>query len=208
MNKKAAIRCKSNVTYSFVHFKIKYLIGSEDVNSDEVQDRILQTAGRASRRVVQQKIANDFADTKSDRDSSFTDDNEKQILAMENFNGLQEWNARADSMKELIKLSIDLEDPIEVVQKLRKEYRDYLTVPYVNVKHAKPETGSSTPFSALPKIVRVESNKHAANNEVSQQVSFIIFNFISEEHLKFSFHVRFFHLFNALFDFSFCEGLK
>ena len=29
-------------------------------------------------------------------------------------------------MKELIKLAVDLEDPIEVIQKLRKEYRDYL----------------------------------------------------------------------------------
>ena len=159
---------------SYILFQ-KYPAGSEDVNSDEVQDRILQTAGRAARRVVQHKIANDFADTKSDRDSSFTDDNEKQILAMENFNGLQEWNARADSMKELIKLAVDLEDPIEVIQKLRKEYRDYLTVPYVNVKYHKPEKGSSTPFSAPPKIVRVETNKQSANNEVSQQVRHIIY---------------------------------
>jgi ribosomal protein S24E len=67
-----------------------YLAGSEDVNSDEVQDRILQTARRAARRVVQHKIANEFADTRSDRDSNIFDDSEKQILAMENFNGLQE----------------------------------------------------------------------------------------------------------------------
>ena len=44
-----------------------YLLGSENVNDDDVQDRILQTAGRASRRVVQQKIAND---TKSDCSST------------------------------------------------------------------------------------------------------------------------------------------
>jgi hypothetical protein len=130
---------------------------------------------------MQHKIANDYADTKSDRDLAFTDDNEKQILAMENFNGLQEWNARADSMKELIKLASDLEDPIVHVQKLRKEYRDYLSVPYVNVKYAKPETRSSTPFSAPPKIVRVESNQRSVNNEVSQQVSYIISYFLSQK---------------------------
>jgi hypothetical protein len=167
---------------------------------------------------MQHKIANDYADTKSDRDSAFTDDNEKQILAMENFNGLQEWNARADSMIELIKLAIDLEGPIAHVQKLRKEYRDYLSVPYVNVKYAKPETGSSTPFSALPKIVRVESNQRSVNNEVSQQVSYIIFNFLSQEHLNFYFMFIFFHFFNAYlppffhfhfhFHFHFCEGPK
>ena len=66
-----------------------YLIGSENVISDEVQDRILQRAGRAARRVVQHKIANEFADTRSDRDSATFDDNEKQTLAMEIFNGLE-----------------------------------------------------------------------------------------------------------------------
>lgn len=149
----------------------KYLSGSEDVNSDEVQDRILQTAGRSARRIVQHKIANDYADAKSDRDSSIFDDNEKQILAMENFNGLQEWNARADSMKELIKLAVDLDDPLDVIQVLRKEYREYLQVPYVNVKYSRPEKRSSTPVSALPKIVRLEDNNRSANNEVSQQVT-------------------------------------
>jgi hypothetical protein len=104
-----------------------------------VQDRLLQTAGRAARRVVQHKIANEYADTRSVKDSAIFDDNEKQILAMENFNGLQEWNARADSMKELIKLAVDLEDPVDVIQQLRKEYRDYLQVPYVNVKYSKPD---------------------------------------------------------------------
>jgi hypothetical protein len=58
---------------------------------------------------------------------------------MENFNGLQEWNARADSMKELIKLAVGLEDPVGVIQQLRKEYWDYLQVPYVNVKCSKPD---------------------------------------------------------------------
>ena len=81
-----------------------------------------------------------------------------------------EW---ADKMKELIKIAVDLEDLIEVIQKLRKEYRDYLTV-RVRVKK-KPEKGSSTPFSAPPKIVRVETNKQSANNEVSQQVRHIIY---------------------------------
>lgn len=147
-----------------------YLAGSEDVNSDEVQDRILQTAGRAARRVVQHKIASEFADTRSDRDSNIFDDNEKQILAMENFNGLQEWNARADSMKELIKIAVDLEDPPTVIQRLRQEYRDYLQVPYVNVKYLKPEKRGSTPISAPPKIVRLQANKRVTDNEVSQQV--------------------------------------
>jgi hypothetical protein len=164
---------------------------------------------------MQHKIANDYADTKSDRDSAFTDDNEKQILAMENFNGLQEWNARADSMKELIKLAIDLEDPIAHVQKLRKEYRDYLSVPYVNVKYAKPETRSSTPFSAPPKIVRVESNQRSVNNEVSQQVSYIISYFLSQEPgtLEFFISCLFFfifltHISRHFFNFHFCEGPK
>jgi hypothetical protein len=58
---------------------------------------------------------------------------------MENFNGLQEWNARADSMKELIKLAVGLEDPVGVIQQLRKECWDYLQVPYVNVKCSKPD---------------------------------------------------------------------
>lgn len=140
---------------------------------------------------MQQKIANDYADTKSVRDSAFIDDNEKQILAMENFNGLQEWNARADSMKELIKLSIDLEDPIAYVQKLRKEYRDYLSVPYVNVKYVNQETRSSTPSSAPPKFVPIDSNKRSANNEVSQQVSYIIL----AGTLEFLISCLFFHLF-------------
>jgi hypothetical protein len=68
-------------------------------------------------------------------------------------------------MKELIKLAIDLEDHHTHT---RKEYRDYLSVPYVNVKYAKPETRSSTPFSAPPKFVRVDSIQRSANNEVSQ----------------------------------------
>ena len=93
------------------------------MNSEAVQDRILQSAGRAARRVVQHKISSDYAESKSDRESTMFDDNEKQILAMENFNGLQEWNARADSMKELIKVAVDLEDPIEIIQQLRREYR-------------------------------------------------------------------------------------
>ena len=68
-----------------------YLIDCEDVNSDAVQDRILQSAGRAARRVVQQKIHSNFSESISDRDNSATfDDNEKHILAMENFNRLQE----------------------------------------------------------------------------------------------------------------------
>lgn len=87
------------------------------MNSEAVKDRILQSAGRAARRVVQQKIHSDFTVSKSERDNSaIFGDNDKHVLAMENFNGLQEWNARADSLKELIKLSVDLEDPIEIVQ--------------------------------------------------------------------------------------------
>jgi hypothetical protein len=89
---------------------------------------------------------NDYTDTKLDRDSAFTDDNEKQILAMENFDGLQEWNAGADRIIELMKLAIDHEDPIAHVQKLRKKYRDYISVPYVNVKYVKPETRSQNSF--------------------------------------------------------------
>jgi hypothetical protein len=159
---------------SFHHLQNNHLLGSEDVNSDEVQDSILQTAGHAARRVVQHKIANEYADTRSDKDSAIFDDNEKQILAMENFNGLQEWNARADSMKELIKLAVDGEDPVDVIQQLRKEYRDYLQVPYVNVKYSKPDKKSSTPFSAPPKIVRLDSNKRMANKE--QQVRYIMYD--------------------------------
>jgi hypothetical protein len=41
---------------------------------------------------MQHNIANDCADTKSDRDSAFTDDNEKQIL-MAYKNGMQERTA-------------------------------------------------------------------------------------------------------------------
>lgn len=89
---------------------------------------------------------------------------------MENFNGLQEWNARADSLKELIKLSVDLEDPIEIVQQLRMEYREYLKVPYVNVKSLKPDKVGSTPFSALPKIVHNKSNQQAAIFDIESQV--------------------------------------
>jgi hypothetical protein len=111
---------------------------------------------------------------RSDKDSAIFDDNEKQILAMENFKGLQEWNARADSMKELIKLAVDLEDPVDVIQQLRKEYRDYLQVPYVNVKYSKPDKKSSTPFSAPPKIVRLDANKRMANKE--QQVRYIMYD--------------------------------
>ena len=141
------------------------------MNSEAVQDRILQSAGRAARRDVQQKLHSDFTESKSDRDNSaIFDDNEKHILAMENFNGLQEWNARADSLKELIKVSLDLEDPIEVVQQLRMEYREYLKVPYVNVKSLKSDEVGSTPFSAPPKIVHDKSNQQAAISEVESQV--------------------------------------
>lgn len=141
------------------------------MNSEAVQDRILQSAGRAARRVVQQKIHSDFTVSKSERDNSaIFDDNDKHVLAMENFNGLQEWNARADSLKELIKLSVDLEDPIETVQQLRMEYREYLKVPYVNVKSLKPDKVGSTPFSAPPKIVHNKSNQQAAISDIGSQV--------------------------------------
>ena len=141
------------------------------MNSEAVQDRILQSAGRAARRVVQQKIDSDFTVSKSERDNSaIFDDNNKHVLAMENFNGLQEWNARADSLKELIKLSVDLEDPIEIVQQLRMEYREYLKVPYVNVKSLKLDKVGSTPFSALPKIVHNKSNQQAAIFDIESQV--------------------------------------
>ena len=141
------------------------------MNSEAVQDRILQSAGRAARRVAQQKIHSDFTVPKSERDnSSIFDDNNKHVLAMENFNGLQEWNARADSLKELIKLSVDLEDPIEIVQQLRMEYREYLKVPYVNVKSLKLDKVGSTPFSALPKIVHNKSNQQAAIFDIESQV--------------------------------------
>lgn len=148
-----------------------FLIDCEDVNSDAVQDRILQSAGRAARRVVQQKIHSNFSESISDRDNSATfDDNEKHILAMENFNGLQEWNARADSLKELIKVSVDLEDPIEVVQQLRLEYREYLKVPYVNMKSLKRDKVGSTPFSAPPKIVHDRLSQQATTSEAERQV--------------------------------------
>lgn len=168
MNKKMLL---SNILYNtyFIHHRKNYLIGSEDVTSDEVQERILQTAGRAARRVVQQKIVNDYSESRSD-DASYTNDNQKQILAMENFNGLQEWNARAESLKEKIKVSMDLKYPDSVIDKLRVEYMAYLDSPYVNVKHSNPEKESSTPFSAPPKIVRVGSNKQSAHSVVSQQV--------------------------------------
>lgn len=136
-----------------------------------MQDRILQSAGRAARRVVQQKIHTDFVETKAEsKHSAVFDDNEKQILAMENFNGLQEWNAKADSLKELIKLAIDLEDPIEDVQKLRIEYREYLKVPYVNVKSSISAKIGSTPISAPPKIVSNDTSQQVGNEDTESQV--------------------------------------
>ena len=140
------------------------------MNSEAVQDRILQSAGRAARRVVQHKISSDYADSKSDRESTMFDDNEKQILAMENFNGLQEWNARADSMKELIKVAVDLEDPIEIIQQLRREYREFLKVPYVNVKSTKLNRQTSTPASAPPKNVQTDVIQQEETSEVDSQV--------------------------------------
>ena len=89
---------------------------------------------------------------------------------MVNFNGLQEWNARADSLKELVKLSVDLDDPIQIVKQLRMEYREYLKVPYVNVKSLKSDKIGSTPFSAPPKIVHNKLNQQAAIPENESQV--------------------------------------
>lgn len=138
--------------------------------SEAVQDRILQSAGRAARRVVQHKISSDYAESKSDRESTMFDYNEKQILAMENFNGLQEWNARADSVKELIKVAVDLEDPIEIIQQLRREYREFLKVPYVNVKSTKVYRQTSTPASAPPKNVQTDVIQQEETSEVDSQV--------------------------------------
>ena len=140
------------------------------MNSEAVQDRILQSAGRAARRVVQQKISSEYSEFKSDRESTVFEDNEKQILAMENFNGLQEWTARADSMKELIRVAVDLEDPPEIIQQLRRDYREFLQVPFVNVKSTKNNRQTSTPASAPPKNVHNDSNQLEERSDVDSEV--------------------------------------
>jgi hypothetical protein len=76
VKKRGRSRNISATTKYSTHHVPSYLPGSEDVNSEAVRDRILQSAGRAARRVVQQKLHSDFTESKSDRDNSaMFDDN-------------------------------------------------------------------------------------------------------------------------------------
>ena len=99
-------------------------------------------------------------------------------------------------MKELIKLAVDLEDPIEVIQKLRKEYRDYLTV-RVRVKEKSFINLKKEVRLLSPLLLRLCESKLTNNQLTVRFLNRSDTFFIIYRNECFSFHVCVFHLFNV-----------
>jgi hypothetical protein len=98
-------------------------------SAEEITSTILKTGGRTSRRAVQSHIAaaTNASATISERES----EREGTILIMRNFNGLNQWNAQAHSLRGLVDLSESLGDSAEEIRSAKIKLRDHLSNPYV-----------------------------------------------------------------------------